>query len=175
VEARPAVLVELEALGPDIAAAAVQASFLTEETAVIMIDAPPRRAWIGVAIAATLIATLIATLVGVTVAGARGGRTDATASARHQVARADTGRRDPVAAAPPPAARVVPPASPATLVAPAAQPDLPEYDRHGRRVRRSSSRNRAARPTAPQSAPTTQPQATTPRRNSQPYGTFEGM
>jgi len=164
-------LVELEALGPDIAAAAVQASFLTEETAVIMIDAPPRRAWIGVAIAATLIATL----VGVTVAGARGGRTDATASARHQVARADTGRRDPVAAAPPPAARVVPPASPATLVAPAAQPDLPEYDRHGRRVRRSSSRNRAARPTAPQSAPTTQPQATTPRRNSQPYGTFEGM
>jgi serine/threonine-protein kinase len=182
-------LVELESLGPDIAAAAERATFLTEETAVIMIDPPPRRAWIGVAVAATLIATL----VGVTVAGYRGVRSDAPAGTRHQMALADTSRRDPVATqptspAPTPPAPSGPVAAPAPVPAPseaapseaapseAAPNEVVEYDRHGRRIRRGTARTRGARNLAPTNAPVASPPPTVPtRRNNQPYGTFEGM
>ncbi len=172
-------LAGLDALAPDIAAEAERASFLTEETAVIMIDPPPRRAWIGVAVAATLVATL----VGVTVAGVRGNaRPDPHAAARAPAALAAARPADPPPT-PAPTPAVAPPSPPRALVEPPPtpadgaddDPDAPR-DRRGRHGRHSSQA-RNGRITPSVATPATQPaQPAAPRRNNaQPYGTFDGM
>jgi serine/threonine-protein kinase len=174
-------LTELEALGPDITEAAQKASFFTEETAVITIDPPSRRAWIGVVMAATAVATLL----GVAVTGVQRNRADSRVALRSAPpaadARASTVLPPPTVPAAPVA--VTPSPTPAHVLVDvpsgpsSGRADDDGHDRHSRRTRQTP-RTRALRP-QPTSAPAmpTSPTAQVPqlRRDTQPYGTFDGM
>jgi eukaryotic-like serine/threonine-protein kinase len=171
-------LSELDALGPEIEAAQSRSLLAAEETAILSVAPPPRRAWIGVALGAA--AALVAMIVGF--------------SLLHRLPpHVQPNAPDPQAIAvstpspsPSPTTQPAPPARPpgesvselsnAALSAPVqtAPEPIDEVDpQNRRRLRRRPTTTAAQQPAVPVAPPPTVPVRR--RTNGQPYQTFEGM